>query len=126
MRKKQVFLALLLAAVVVFGQGCKTTMIGHEGQVEAVYSFGKLKSTVPAGINSTYQAVETAMDQLELVVSKKTKDALSAEVIARDSRDKKVTIKLLAVAEDNTQLSIKAGGAAKARLIYQKINENLK
>ena len=125
MRKEHVFLAFLLAAAVVSGQGCKTIMIGPEGQVKAVYSFGTLKSTVPTGINSVYQAVETAMGQLELVVSKKTKDALSAEIIARDSQDKKVTIKLLAVAKDSTKLFIKAGGATKSRLIYQKINENL-
>ena len=61
-------------------------------------------------------------------VSKDTKDALSALVVARDSRDKKITIKLTATTEEATKLSIRVGtfgSETKSRMIHDKIKENL-
>ena len=68
------------------------------------------------------------MEQLELSVSTKTKDAMSAEVVARDSQDKKITIKLTATAEGSTKISIRIGvfgSETKSRLIYDQIKKNL-
>jgi len=125
MQNRQILLALLLAMTVVLGQSCKTTVTGPEGQTSAIYQLGKLSAEEPAGITAVYQAAEKALTDLELSISQKTKDELSATIIARDSQDKKVSIELLAVTTDTTKMSIRAGSFTKARRIYQKIHDNL-
>jgi hypothetical protein len=75
-----------------------------------------------------YQATLDAMNGLDLPVLSKTKDALTAEIVARDAQDKKVTIKLKAATEETTKLSIRIGtfgDKTKSQLIYDKIRENL-
>jgi hypothetical protein len=53
---------------------------------------------------------------------------MSAEIIARDSQDKKIKISLSATAEGTTKLSIRIGmfgDETKSRLIYDEIKKNL-
>ncbi|MHC4150263.1 MAG: DUF3568 family protein, partial [Planctomycetota bacterium] len=59
---------------------------------------------------------------------RKTKDAMSATIVARDSADKKITIKLSATPEKTTGISIRVGtfgDETKSRLIYDQIKKNL-
>jgi len=125
MQKKQGALIVMLVVSVILGQGCTTTVIGPEGQTSAVYRYGKLSTEEPKGMNAVYQATEKALADLELSVSQKLKDELAAKIIARDSLDQKITIELLAVTKDSTQLTIQVSPLEKARRIYQKIRDNL-
>jgi cytidylate kinase len=125
MQKKQGALIVVLVVSVILGQGCKTTVIGTEGETSAVYRYGKLSTKEPKGMNAVYQATEKALADLELSISQKLKDELAAKIIARDSQDQKITIDLLAVTEDSTQLTIQVSPLEKARRIYQKIRDNL-
>ena len=128
MQKSQVFLTAFLVALVVLGQGCKTTMVGPQGKTEAEYSLGGLKSEMPQDLTAVYNAAVKAVKDLELNISTENKDAMSAVIITRDSQDKKVTIKLLATLDGTTKLSIRVGtlgSEAKSRLIYKKITDNL-
>jgi hypothetical protein len=53
---------------------------------------------------------------------------MSAVVIARDSQDKKVTVKLSATAEGATKLSIRVGvwgSETKSQFIHDQIKKNL-
>ena len=127
MRKGQIFLALLLVSPVVLVEGCIVVAAGGAAGTVA-YIRGDLEAVEAKDIDTVYKATEKAMDELGLVVSKKTKDAMSAKIIARDSQDKKITIKLNATTEETTKLSIRVGmfgKEAKSRLIYQKIQDNL-
>ena len=68
------------------------------------------------------------MQELELLPTQKSKDALGAEIIAYDAQDKKITIRLKSMADGTTKLSIRIGvfgSETKPRLIYQKIRDNL-
>lgn len=126
MKKKQLFLAIMLAATLVLGHGCTTTTVtGPEGQTEAVYKFGKLTADEPKDIGTVYQAAEKALAELELSISQKLKDEIAAKIIARDSQDKKITLQLLALTEDSTKVTISAGSFVKARRIYQKIQQKM-
>lgn len=128
MRKKQVFLTLLLVSTTVVVQGCLAAVVGAGAAGTVAYVKGDLEAVEAKDINSVYKATEKTIEELELNVSKKTKDAMSAVIVARDSADKKITIKLSATAEGTTKLSIRAGwfgNETKSRLIYQKILENL-
>jgi hypothetical protein len=58
-----------------------------------------------------------------------TKDKISATIIARDSSDKKITVKLSAATEDSTNISIRFGAfgnETKSGMVLDKIKENLK
>lgn len=127
MRKGQIFLALLLVSPVVLVEGCVVVAAGGAAGTVA-YIRGDLEAVEAKDIETVYKATEKAIEELGLVVSKKTKDALSAKIIARDAQDKKITIKLSATTEETTKLSIRVGmfgKETKSRLIYQKIHDNL-
>jgi uncharacterized membrane protein YfhO len=129
MQKRQVILILLLVSTATLLQGCVAAAVGAGAAGTVAYIRGDLESVEPKNINTVYQATVKAMEQLELNVSNKTKDSLSAEIVARDSQDKKVTVKLGATAEGATKLSIRIGifgSETKSRLIYEQIKKNLK
>jgi hypothetical protein len=126
MKKRQLFLAFVLAFALILGQGCTTTTVtGPEGQTDAVYKLGKLTAEEPRDISTVYQAAEKALAELELSISQKLKDEIAAKIIARDSQDKKITLALLALTEDSTKITISAGSFVKARRIYQKIHQKM-
>jgi hypothetical protein len=126
--KKQIFLiALLLGTCLVVG-GCIVAAVGG-GAGTAAYVMGDLKGAEAKDIDTVYKATEKTMEQLNFNITEKNLDKLSGRIIARDSRDKKVTIKIRATSENTTEISIRVGffgDETKAMLIYQKIQENLK
>ena len=127
MRKGQIFLTLLLVSPLVLMEGCVIVAAGGAAGAVA-YIRGDLEVVEEKDIDAVYKATEKALEELGLKVSKKTKDAMSAVIIARDAQDKKVTIKLNATAEETTKLSIRIGtfgSETKSRLICQKIHDNL-
>jgi hypothetical protein len=117
-------MALLVAATFV-GSGCKTTIVSSGGETQATYRLGKLQAQEPQGIDAVYQATQQAMGTLGLNVIQQTKDALQAEIVARDAQDKKITVKLLSVTKDSTKLTIDAGSLEKDRRVYESIKSNL-
>ena len=127
MYKKQIFLiALLLGTCLVVG-GCIVAAVGGAGT--AAYVMGDLKGTEAKDIDTVYKAAGKAVEQLNFNITEKNLDKLSGRIIARDSQDKKVTIKIRATSENTTEVSIRIGffgDKTKAMLIYQKIQENLK
>ena len=125
MRNRHILLMLLLAATIVLGQGCKTTLVGPEGQTAAVYKFGKLSAEEQKDIGSVYQATIDALTELELSISQKMKDELTARVVARDSQDTRITVSLIAITKNSTKMSIRAGSFTRASRIYQIIHESL-
>ncbi len=132
MRKEQVFLILVLSGMAVLVQGCAVAWVGAGLGVGAgmvAYLKGDLEAVESKDIDTVFEATEKAIEELEIKVSKKTKDKMSAVIVARDAQDKKITIKLRATADKGTKLSIRVGGLGdetKSRLIYEKIRENLK
>jgi len=122
-------LAVLLVGAAALLQGCVAVVVGAGAAGTVAYIRGDLESIESKDLNAVYEATLKAMEQLELSVSRKTKDAMSAEVIARDAEDKKVTISLGATAEGATKISIRIGvfgSETKSRLIYDQIKKNLK
>lgn len=128
MRKQQLILVSMLIGTAVLVQGCIIAAVGAGAAGTIAYVKGDLESVQSYNIDTVYQATLDAMNDLDLPVLSKTKDALTAEVVARDAQDKKVTIKLKAATEETTKLSIRIGtfgDKTKSQLIYDKIQENL-
>jgi len=100
--------------------------IGAAGTI--AYVRGDLQAVESASIDEVYEASLKALKELELIPTRKVKDALGAEIITYDAQDKKITIILKFTAEGTTKLSIRVGvfgSETKSRLIYQKIRDNL-
>jgi len=129
MQRIRVILTILLIGTMMLNEGCMVAAVGLGAAGTIAYVRGDLQSFESERIDKVYEATLEAVDELELNVTTKSKDALSALIVARDADDKKVTIKLKATAEGPTELSIRIGvfgNETKSRLIYQKIRENLR
>lgn len=126
MRKNEVLLVALLAGTAVV-QGCIVAAVGA-GAGTSAYVMGDLKAFESKDVETVYNAALKAMDELELSVTTKTKDALSAKIVGRDAQDKKVTIKISATGEGTTKISIRVGmvgSETKSQLIYEQIKKHL-
>jgi hypothetical protein len=94
-------------------------------QTEAVYSWGSLKTTEDKNISMVNSAALKAMDDLGLAVTMKTADSLSAQIIAHDSMDRKISVHMSAIADNSTKVIIRAGTEDKAKIIYKQIRSSL-
>jgi len=128
MRKGQFFLILALVSTAVAIQSCVVAAVGA-GMGTVAYVMGDLEVVEAKDIGTVYEATEKALEQLELNVTKKAKDATAAVIVARDAMDKKIKIRLSAKPDKITKLSIRVGmfgNEAKSRLIYDQIKKNLR
>jgi len=127
MQKREIFLTVLSLMMTIVLQGCLVAAVGA-GAGTVAYMRGDLEAVEAKDIDAVYAATKKAAEQLELKVSSDTKDALSAEIVARDAQDKKITIKLKSTTEDTTQISIRVGtfgSETTSRLIHDQIKKNL-
>jgi len=129
MPKENVFLIALFAGAAISAGGCMVVAVGAGAAGTVAYLKGDLEAVEAANLQTVYKATLKALDELELRVTRQSKDVLSAEIIARDAADQKVTINLKATTENTTKLSIRIGffgSETKSRFIYQKIHDNLR
>jgi len=129
MKSQQVILVLLVLCSPVLLGGCMLAAVGAGAAGTVAYVKGDLEAVEAKKLDTVYDATKKALEQLELSVSVDTKDKISATIIARDSSDKKVTVKLSAATEDSTNISIRFGAfgnETKSGMVLDKIKENLK
>ena len=128
MLKRQVLLITMLLGSMLLLQSCVVAAVGVGAAGTIAYVRGDLEAVESASIDDVYEATLKALKELELLPTRKTKDALGAEIVTYDAQDKKITIRLKSAAEETTKLSIRIGvfgSETKSRLIYQKIRDNL-
>ncbi len=128
MHIKRILLIVLLVGTAIFSQGCVVAAVGVGAAGTIAYVRGDLEAVESHSLDEVYEAAIKALDELELNVISKSKDALTATINARDAQDKKVKIILKKTAEQTTKVSIRIGtfgDETKSRLIYQKLNYNL-
>jgi len=128
MQVKRIILIVLLIGIAAFNQGCVVAAVGVGAAGTIAYVRGDLEAVESHSLDNVYEATLKALEELELNVISKSKDALTATVNARDAQDKKVKITLKKTAEQSTKISIRIGtfgDETKSRLIYQKIDYNL-
>ena len=129
MRIRQVLLITMLTGSMLLLQGCVVAAVGLGAAGTIAYVRGDLQAVESESIDEVYEASLKALKELELLPTRKSKDALSAEIVTYDAQDKKILIILKSEAEGTTKLSIRIGvfgSETKSRLIYQKIRDNLK
>jgi len=129
MKIKTILLTALYIFVSLFAQGCWVAAAGAGAAGTAIYLKSDVENIERENIDAVYAAAQKAVDDLDLVPVRSSKDALSAEIIARDAQDKKVTIKLKRQTDNITKISIRVGivgDKTKAELIYREIADNLR
>ena len=129
MDKKAVMLTAALAGSAVILGGCMLAAVGAGAAGTVAYVRGDLEVVEAHKLDDVYEATKKALDELELSVTTDNKDKISAQVVARDSQDKKVKVRLSAVTDEATKISIRHGvfgDELKSRLVYDKIKENLR
>ena len=129
MLKRQALLISMLLGSMLVLQGCVVAAVGIGAAGTIAYVRGDLHAVETASIDEVYDATLKALKELELIPTRKAKDALGAEIITYDAQDKKIAIRLKSQAEGTTKLSIRIGvfgSETKSRLIYQKIRDNLR
>jgi hypothetical protein len=130
MRTHVLVLSALLALTVVGSSGCLVAAVGVGAAGTVAYMAGDLETQISEDLDTLYAASQKALESLDLnlIEGKGGKDALSATLVARDVQDKKVHIKMTAVTNELTELSIRVGvfgDETKSQLIYQEILKNL-
>lgn len=121
---------ILLAALVGLSLaplGCSPTLIGEN---TAVYSMGKLRARIDREMNAVYEASVKALEELEITVTEKKKDAFAARVAGKTADERSITIRMEPEGDSSTVLSIRTGvigdqTEARARAVYDKIRELL-
>ena len=129
MCKSHIILIGLLMSSVLLIPGCFAAAVGVGAVGTVAYIKGDLEAYEAENVSTVYDAAKKAASELGLTVTKEYKDVLSAEIIARDSEDRKTTIKIKATSPKTTKLSIRVGilgNEARSSFIYQKIHDNLK
>ena len=127
MLMRQILLIAMLVGSMLLLQGCVVAAVGL-GAGTVAYARGDLESVESESVDVLYEATLKALKELEMLPTRKTKDALGAEIVTYDAQDKKITIRLKLAAEGTTKLSIRIGvfgSETKSRLIYQKIRDNI-
>jgi hypothetical protein len=92
------------------------------------YLKGDLETTEPYGIHQVYSASKKALNDLGITVVQDARKTLSAKIIAKDSEDNKITIRLMFVSDTSTKLSMripKGDPEGQSHLIYIKIRDHL-
>ena len=87
---------------------------------------GELRSTQEIPYEQTFQGSVEALEELQFAITKQSKDALSATIVARGSNDKKITIQLNKTSETLTKIQIRVGmfgNQQTSQLILEKIKD---
>jgi hypothetical protein len=129
MTKRGVWKYFVLAVLVLSVCGCgRPNLIGADA---AVYSRGTLFAVASQDMNSVYAATVTALKQLEEEeVIETAKDVFYAKIVGKIADGKTITIRMEPGENNITNIVIKAskflsGNEERARVIYNKIKENL-
>jgi hypothetical protein len=122
--------AIALAALAATS-GCFLVAVGAAGAAGAgtvAYVRGELDASLGSPYDPVVRAAEAAVQQLQFVTVKETKDAFTAEIVARTAEDKKVDVVVSREADNLTQVKIRIGvfgNEEMSRAVLDKLKQGL-
>lgn len=128
MTKHTVLPSLLLLALGLFA-GCRTIPYDTAGQNYAVFQFGEFKGLVNTKAPAATQAVQKAVQQLDLFQTYVVVNKFEGQVLARTRNDQKVRINIEETNSLQTTIRIRwgeGGDVSKSRKLFDAIEANLK
>ena len=106
----KVFAAILTSSLLlIFCSGCVVLAAGAAGAAGVAYLKGGLQANLDASLKNAISATKDAGKTLELNRISETSDAISGEVLFRDSKDRKVTVTLTKITRKITSIEIRVG-----------------
>lgn len=128
MTRQDAALILLTFAVCVLCPGCGPTYRDPATGVEANYEWETLKAELDLEIDSVYPVARASVDELDLNVLRDKLDGIAAEIRALDAHFETVDIRLEALPEARTLLTIRVGPFGdknKSIVLFDRIVQNL-
>jgi hypothetical protein len=110
-----------------FVPGCTTYRDPVTGE-EATYLFETLRARLNLEIGPVYAAAEKAVHELRLRPTRQAEDGISAEIRAVDSHYQTVEIRMAALPQGRTLLTIRVGLVGdkdKSLVLFEQIMQNL-
>ena len=122
--------ALALAAAAATS-GCFLVAVGAAGAAGAgtvAYVRGELDATLDSPYEAVVGAANDSLGQLQFAKVSESKDAFTADLLARTAEDTKIELKIVRKADRLTSVAIRIGvfgDEAKSRAILDQIKTNL-
>ena len=120
--------AFLLVSAILVTPGCFIVVAGAAGAGTVAYVRGELDATLDKPLDAVAAAADDAIAQLQFAKISESKDAFTADLIARTAEDKKIEIKITKKGDGVSGVAIRIGlfgDEEKSRAILDKINANL-
>ena len=120
-----------MVSLLAFVNGCAlfvVTAAAGAGVAGYAYVDGEVKATEGSSLNSTWNAALATMKELEYPITSQAKDALQANLTARNASNTSISIKLKNLSNTSTEIRIRVGtfgDEALSRTILNKINSHL-
>jgi hypothetical protein len=131
MQIRNFFVSVLLVVMIPFLEGCALFLVGASvaaGIGTAAYVNGELSVSEEVGVDKTFKATVSAMNELEFKVTEQQKDAVSGKVIAKMANGTIIRIYVHRETDRVTVIRIRVGtfgDEALSKLIHDKIRKNL-
>lgn len=110
MKKQFQLVAFLIIVSTHLFSSCAALVVGGAaGAGSFAYFQGGLESQENTSLEKGYQATLKAMKALKYTVTESSHDALKGHVVARDSEDTKIVVKLQKKSEKVTEFRIRVG-----------------
>jgi hypothetical protein len=129
--KMKLLITVLMASLLTLMSGCVLFVVGAAaGAGVAGYAWvnGEIKTTESASLDRTWNATLAAMKDLEFPVTSQAKDALEADLTARNASNTSINIKLMKMDSASTEVHIRVGtfgDESMSHAILNKINSRL-
>ncbi len=125
---KHFCLSLVILALGSFA-GCRSVALDPTGDTVAVYQFGEFRMVFNSTAPIVAEAAKAAVGEAGLFLTKSEVNKFNAEIIARASGDKKVTIKIEELNRQQTLIRIRygeGGNLNQSRRLYELIDSKVK
>jgi hypothetical protein len=124
----------LLGCILLALSGCSRYVVAGAAAGGAVYgtykySKGNLSRNYGAPVPTVWEATLSALDQMGIEPAEKNNDAFGGQVNAKLHDGKSLTVKLVRVADNLTEVGVRVGtfgNEERSEFIHNKIAENLK
>jgi len=126
---KRFAMLVMLAVLGVAATGCVVAAVGAATAGTVVYVRGEIEAYFDSDVQTVYDATAKAVNDLKLLAVEQSHDALSGRVVARNSEDQKITIRIDGSSRSAVQVKIRVGfwgDEAQSRVILDRIRANVK
>jgi len=129
MQWNKICITTILIGCLFLYQGCQSSIRSGGADAQAKYAWGALKAELDYPLETTYRAAKKAAEQLELSIYTDRHDEVAGLITARDAQNDEVKIKLEALPQSRTIMTVRVGTVGdknKSHVIFNQVLDNLR